>query len=116
MNLTLTPRRMEPDVDIVELTGRITLGRDSGQLESTVTGLLAAGSHKIIIDLAGVTYVDSSGVGSIAFSANKATQAKAKLAVVGARGLVLEVFRITRIDLIVPFFPDVPSAVASFDS
>lgn len=116
MTLTITSRRMEPDTDILELSGRITMGHETSELEAIVTGIFAAGGRKILIDIAGVTYVDSSGVGVIAYAANKAREVGAKLAVVAARGMALEVFRITRIDLVVPFFPDIPSAVASFGS
>ena len=116
MNLTITRRRMEPDIDVIELAGRVTLGRDTSELETVVTGIFAAGGRKIIIDLAGVTYVDSSGVGVIAYASGKARSSDAKLAVTGCQGMVLEVFRITRIDLVVPFFPDIASAAASFSS
>lgn len=105
---------MEPDIDVIELAGRVTQGRDTSELESIVTGIFAAGGRKIIIDLVGVTYIDSSGVGVMAYAASKARGADAKLAITGCGGMVLEVFRITRIDLVVPFFPDIASAVASF--
>jgi anti-sigma B factor antagonist len=114
MNLTTTTRKLDPDVDIVELAGRLTLGRDNVNLEHIVANLLAAGARKIVLDLSEVHYVDSSGVGSIALSSSKATQSGARLAAAGAKGMVLEVFRMTRVDLLVPFFPDIPSAVSSF--
>src|SRR5262249_39515919 len=116
MNLTITPRKIAPDVDVVELTGRIKLGKDNGQIETTVADLLSAGARKIVLDLSGVTYVDSSGVGTIALSASKAGARHASLAACGANGMVREIFRITRVDLLVPFFHDVDSAVASFSS
>src|SRR5258708_6352448 len=116
MNLTITPRKMDPRLDVIELAGRLTLGRDNGDLENTLTALLATGSKKIIIDLSGVKYVDSSGVGSIALTASKATQSGGRLVAAGAKGMVLEIFRLTRVDLLVPFFPDVAAAAASFSS
>ena len=114
MNLTITTRKQEPGIDIVKLDGRLTLGRDNSQLETTVVDLLAQGSKKIIIDLTGVTYVDSSGVGSLAFSSSKAGKSGSRLVAAGAKGMVLEVFHLTRVDLLVPFFPDVAVAAASF--
>ena len=102
-----------PDVTVVELSGRMTLGRDSQRVESMLSNLLTEGCRKLIIDLSRVNYVDSSGVGLIAYCANKAGQLGAQLRVAGTSGMVLDVFHMTRVDLVVPFCADVAAAIAS---
>lgn len=116
MTLSISTRTIEPDVTVLELSGRITLGRESNQIEPMVSGLLASGVQKIIFDVSGVSYVDSSGMGQIAFSAGKIIQQGGKCRVAGATGLVLDVFKITRIDSVVPFSDTVEEAVAALQA
>ena len=113
MTLSISTRTIEPDVTVLELSGRMTLSRESNQVEPMVAALLAKGVRKIIFDVAGVNYVDSSGMGQIAFSASKIVQSGGKCQVAGATGLVLDVFRITRIDSVVPFADTVEEAAAA---
>jgi anti-sigma B factor antagonist len=116
MVLSLTTRKCEPDITVIELTGRITLGRESGQIETNVVKLLKEGVRKIVLDLTKIEYIDSTGIGIIAYCFGKITQAGAEARVSGAGGLVMELFRITRLDNVIKFFPDVTSACASFDT
>ncbi len=110
MPLSLTTQTYAPGVTVIELSGRITLGRESGQIETAVLKALEQGADKLIVDMTGVTYIDSTGIGIIAYCFGKITQKGAKGAVAGAKGLVLDVFKLTRIDSVVKFYPDVPSA------
>ena len=111
MLLNLTTRMVEPGITVVELSGRITLGRESGQIEAAVLKALEQGVDKVIVDMTGVTYIDSTGIGIIAYCFGKISQKGAKGAVAGAKGLVLDVFKLTRIDSVVTFYPDVPAAI-----
>src|SRR5665213_1332028 len=114
MSLSLTTRKCEPDIAVIELAGRITLGRESGQIEVNVVKALNEGTRRIVIDLANVDYLDSTGIGIIAYCFGKITQAGAESRVSGARGLVMDLFRITRLDSVIQFFPDAASACESF--
>ena len=53
------------DVVLLDLQGRITIGEGSVQLRDAVGRLLAAGRQRIVLNLEGVTYVDSSGIGEL---------------------------------------------------
>jgi len=113
MLLSITTHKEGDDITVVELSGRITLGKESAQIESTLIRLLSEGAKKFVIDLAKVDYLDSTGIGRIAYSFGKITQAGALARVSGAKGLVMDLFRITRLDSVIRFFPDVASASAS---
>ena len=52
-------------VTIVDLTGRIILGNETGALRDAVRGLVAKDKKKIILNLADVDYIDSAGVGEL---------------------------------------------------
>jgi anti-sigma B factor antagonist len=116
MELSISTRNIEPDIHVIELSGRVTMGRESTRIQPLVASFLTGGGSKIIFDVSGVTYIDSSGMGQIAQAAGKVLQAGAKCRVAGAKGLVLDVFRITRIDSIVPFAPSVEEAVAALSA
>ena len=113
MLLSLTTQTREPGIVIVSITGRIALGVEKGQIEDAVTGALKDGVRKIVIDLEHVSYIDSAGVGIIAFCFGKASQVGARLIAAGADARVKDVFRITRLDQVVTFVPDVDSACAA---
>jgi anti-sigma B factor antagonist len=116
MVLSLTTRNYGKDVSVIELAGRITLGRESGQIETVVLKMLDQGVMKFVIDLSKVDYIDSTGIGRIAYSFGKITKAGAEARVSGAKGLVMDLFRITRLDSVIRFFPDVDSACESLTS
>ena len=113
-SLSLTTRKCEPGVTVIELGGRLALGRESGQIEAAVLAALEEGARRIVIDLSQVSYIDSTGIGIITYCFNRISQHKAQAAVSGARGLIAEVFRITRIDTLIPFYADLAAACASF--
>ena len=110
MVLTLETRKCEPDIIVIELGGRITLGQERGQIEAAVLKALKEGVKKLVFDVTQVAYIDSSGIGIIAYCFGKISQQGGNAAVVGAGGLVKEVFKLTRLDNVIPFFPDVDSA------
>lgn len=116
MDLSISTRNVEPDIRVIEISGRVTLGKESSQIQPMVVGFLAEGARKLIFDVSGVTYIDSSGMGQIAYSASKVLQAGAQCRVAGAKGLVLDVFQITRIDSIVPFTDSVEEAVSALQA
>jgi anti-sigma B factor antagonist len=111
--LSIATRTCEPDIVVIELSGRVTLGRESGQMERVVLHALENGSRKLVIDLSNVNYIDSTGIGVVAYCFGKISQAGAHARIAGARGLVMDVFRITRLDTVIKFFPDVDAACES---
>src|SRR5207245_11773378 len=52
-------------VTVVDLSGRITLGDGSALLRKTIRGLLADQRKMILLNLADVDYIDSSGIGEL---------------------------------------------------
>jgi anti-sigma B factor antagonist len=116
MVLSLTTRTCKPGITVIEISGRVTLGRESGQIEAAVLKALNEGVQKILIDMSGVTYIDSTGIGIIAYCFGKISQRQSTGAVSGAKGLVFDVFKMTRLDTVVRFFPDVESACEALAS
>ena len=112
MVLSLATYKRDPDTTVIEVSGRITLARENAQLEAATAKALNEGARKIVIDLGQVSWIDSTGIGIVAYCFGKAAKAGVKLCVAAANGRVLEVFTITRIHEVIDFFPDIASACA----
>src|SRR5215471_5959701 len=64
VSLYLTPMHVG-DVTLIEAAGRITLGESVASLRDQIHELAAAGRLKIVLNLAGVNYIDSTGLGEM---------------------------------------------------
>ena len=60
--------RQAGDVTVLDMSGRITIGEGSVALRSAIRRLLEEGKKKILLNLAGVGYIDSSGIGELVSS------------------------------------------------
>ncbi len=99
------------DFSIVEMTGRITLGRECQQVEWAVDDLLKENAKKIVLDLSNVNFLDSTGIGIIVMCAGKSKVAKSELIVAGAKGLVEQTLQLTNVDKIIPMHADTDAAM-----
>ena len=112
--LRVETSRIEPDITVLSFAGKIVLGPDSMQIEMLVFELLKKNQKKFIFDLSRVYYVDSTGMGVIASCFTKAAKAGGGLRLAGVSGRVRELFKITRLDSVVGFYPTVLAASENF--
>ena len=116
MSLQISIRESD-DVTILDLRGRSTIdGGESELLESHLQKLIASGARKLLLNLAGLTQVDSSGLGVIVGTCASLRRQGGDLRVLHPTGLVLEVFRVLRLLEAIPSFEDEAQALASFRS
>jgi len=108
MSLAVELRKINHDVAVIALAGRLVLGNDC-QLEHLTT--LAAGTHNMILDLSRLTSVDCAGVGVLAACARGVTQRGGTLSIVGAKGIIREVLAITHLNSRIRCFQTVKEAV-----
>ena len=111
MILKIEKRQLENGVAVIELGGRVAIGRESGDIEPEVLGAIKEGAKMVILDLARVSHVDSTGIGVMAYCYGKAAQAGIELRISGAKTNVFGSFQITRLVNVIPFFPDLDSAL-----
>jgi anti-sigma B factor antagonist len=116
MLLQLDTRRIEPDITVLTLTGKITMGRECQKVEQTVKDLLQQNFKKLIFDITAVDHIDSTGVGILAYGFGAVTRAGGILRVVGAGGKVLHVLQITRLTSVLPLCDSIDAACKSFAS
>ena len=112
--LRIETRRVEPDIMVLEFTGKITMGPGSKSTEEAVLELLRHNETKFIFDLSAVEYVDSMGMGSIAYCFAKVMRAEGGFRVAGTSDRVRQLFKITRMDTVLSFYPTVAAACADF--
>ena len=60
--------RQAGDVTVLDMSGKITIGEGSVALRTAIRRLLEEGKKRILLNLAGVSYVDSSGIGELVSS------------------------------------------------
>ncbi len=110
MTNTLNIRVVDSAITVVEISGRLTLGNALTYAETSVKRLIGDGSRKIVIDLAGLTSIDSAGVGMLISCGGEMEQAGGALRVAGAHGPVAKTFEIVHMGRIVALDTDVESA------
>ena len=110
MLLTITTRVAEPDIFVVEIEGRILLGRECTHVEDTVVKAIDEGARNIVMDLAGVRQIDSSGLGIIALCFGKMSKAGGRFYLAGAHGAILEILKMTHLDSVIPVSATVEEA------
>jgi len=109
--LEIQTKHVPPDIVVLEISGKITIGRDCQHLEWTTESLVKENRKKIIFDLTGVTHIDSTGIGIIVMSAGKVKEAGGQLRLAGVNSHVEHVLKLTNMDKVVTWNPTVTEAV-----
>lgn len=87
---------------------------NSGELKTQMLSLFDEGKNNLVIDLKGVRFVDSSGLGSLVSGFKNASARNGNLKLCGLQPQVRSMFELTRLHRVFEIFPDVEEAVASF--
>jgi|SRR5580700_284463 anti-anti-sigma factor len=106
--------RESDGVTIVELNGRASIGPNTDRLDHELRRLKADGVRKILVNLAGLTMIDSSGIATIAGSYVSLTRQGGSLKLLRPSNRVREVLTVMRILNSIPTFEDEAEALASF--
>ena len=96
MALRATHRDAGP-VTVVDLSGRITLGDGSALLRKTIRGLLADERKNILLNLADVDYIDSSGIASLVEGLKASRDLQARFILFGLSKSAREVLQLSRL-------------------
>ena len=105
--------RVQGSVVILDLQGKLGLGPAVDEFRTAWSDALAAGSRKLVVNLANVPVIDSSGIG-VLVRCHAAVAAKGgKLKIVCASGVVRQALKLTNVDQFLEFHDDEASALAS---
>lgn len=101
-------------VTIIDMVGRITLGEGSTLLRDLVRQNLEAGHKKIVINMAGINYIDSTGLGELVSAYRLVKSQDGELKLMNLNKKVSDLLQITRLYAVFDIHNDEGQALASF--
>jgi anti-sigma B factor antagonist len=107
-------RREEGNVTVIEPKGKITIGEGDVLLRDEITKLLTENKKNLVLDLSGVSYMDSAGVGELVsvYTSVKNRGGELKLSCLTKK--IKDLLSITQLMTIFDTYEDTHQAVASF--
>jgi anti-sigma B factor antagonist len=115
MNMQLE-EKVVGDVVIVTVTGDIKLGSGDVGLRDKVRSLIEQGHKKLLLDLSGVSYMDSSGLGELVHVYATTKNKGGMLKLVGLTRRINDLLTITKLVTVFETFDSEASALASFSA
>ena len=109
-----TSTRVVDGVAIVDITGQLRLGEGTGKLRDVVQQLVRDGYRKILLNLAGVTHVDSSGIGELVMNYTTLRNQGGEVKLLNLNKNVRNLLQITRLFTVFDVHDDQASAVKAF--
>jgi len=101
-------------VRIVELSGKITIGSGDVKIRELIDEALAAGTKNIVLDLAGVSTIDSSGIGEMVACYTTVTKKGGHLKLLRLSPKINDILQVTQLITVFEVFDDEAEAVRSF--
>jgi anti-sigma B factor antagonist len=111
-NFSVTIRQAGP-ISLLDVAGRLT-SFEIGALRDSISRLLKQGRKNIVLNLSGLQYLDSSGIGELARVYVSVVKASGQMKVVGLSPKVEEILKITQLYQVFPEFPNEEAALQSF--
>lgn len=111
--MKVTCRRIDA-VTVVDLAGRITLGEGATLLRETLRDLLARGETQILLNLAEVSYIDSSGLGELVSGFSLVRKSGGDLKLLHLTRKVHDLLKITKLFTVFDVQDDEARAIAAF--
>ena len=115
INLYIHERR-EGDLAILDLKGRIRISGGTLALHKSIRCLAEEGKTKILLNLAGVTHIDSTGLGELISSHVTLTNKGGQLKLVHLTERLQDIMTITKLLTVFDIYDNEPDALASFKS
>jgi anti-sigma B factor antagonist len=104
------------NVLVLHLTGPITLGQATQKFRSLISDMIAAGKKNILLNMAEVYYIDSSGVGELVAAYTTVTRNGGTMKLMKLTKRVQDVVQLTKVYRLFDVFDDEDTAVRSFES
>jgi anti-sigma B factor antagonist len=111
--MRITEREFE-GIIVLEIAGNITGPPKSSELSSKLSELVEAGENKIILDLAAVDWINSSGIGILMKALHKLRSSNGDLMLARPVLKVKNILQITNFDKIINVFDSIDQAIMQF--
>ncbi len=113
MSMKFKTRQVD-GVTVLDLNGRITLGEGSVTLRDAVRDVLSKGSNRILLNLANVDYIDSSGIGELVSAFTTVKNSGGELKLLQLTKKVHDLLQITKLYTVFDIKDDEATAISSF--
>jgi len=113
MSMTTSTRQVG-EVTIVDISGRIVHGEESGALRAVVCDLLSKGRNQILLNLGAVDYIDSMGLGALVGVFTSVRKQGGDLKLLNLKNKVTDVMQITKLYTVFDIMNDEAAGVKSF--
>jgi anti-sigma B factor antagonist len=111
MILQVDIEKPNPGVAVVRFTGALTLGTSLHAADAQLQKTIKDGAAKVVLDMAGVPYMDSAGLGALVMASGSAKQQGGELRLCAVCGRVSELITMTRTDALLPMDADVEASL-----
>lgn len=101
-------------VEIIKLEGKITIGAGDTQLREVISNALNSGHSKILLDMSGVTTIDSSGIGELVGSYTTVTNRGGKLKLLHLPAKLNELLHVTQLITVFEVYENETEALGSY--
>ena len=109
-----TTRSVGNNIEVISLQGKITIGAGDTQLREVIANAVNAGKTNILLDLSGVTTIDSSGIGELVGSYTTVTNRGGKLKLLHLPAKLNELLHVTQLITVFEVYESDDEAVKSF--
>ncbi len=113
MSLDVESRQTESGVTVLAPSGRLDVV-GAPALKEAVSEAMKNGNPRLVIDMEGVTFVDSSGLGSVVSALKQVRTSKGDLRLAAPNQQVRVVLELTTLDRVFPYFATVEEALTDF--
>ena len=107
-------KRQAGDVTILDLDGEVRIGDSATALRTSIRDLVAGGSQKILLNLGGVKYIDSSGIGELIANYTTVGRTGGQLKLLNLTEKVQDLLVITKLLTVFDVYDNEADALASF--
>ena len=107
-------QRTVGSVEVLDLDGKLILGDGSGQLKDKVHSLVFQGQKQIVLNLAGVSYMDSAGLGELIASYTTASREGGKVKIANLTKRVTDLLTIAKVLTVFDVYESEADALKSF--
>ena len=106
--------RQAGDVTVLDMSGKITIGEGSVALRTAIRRLLEEGKKRILLNLSGVSYVDSSGIGELVSSYTAINKEGGQLKLLNLTQKIQDLLAITKLLTVFDVYENEAEALNSF--
>ncbi|MCZ2077095.1 MAG: STAS domain-containing protein [Bryobacteraceae bacterium] len=113
MSLEIEQREKE-GITILDIKGRLTVGEPASQLREKLKSMAASGVRSVVLNMKGVDYIDSTGLGTLVICYTTFQKAQGHLKLLNVSRRNIELLVLTKLETVFEVFADEQDAVNSF--